>query len=45
MTKELVETIEAAVTSAGSAAAASVDLGDATVVNEVLKEPQKNPRR
>ncbi len=38
VTKELVDTIDAAVASAGSATAASVDLGDATLTNEVLKE-------
>ncbi len=37
VTQELVETIDAAVASAGSAAATSVDLGDGTVTNEVLK--------
>ena len=36
VTRELVETIDAAIASAGSAAAASVDLGDAIVTNEVL---------
>ena len=38
VTKKLVETIDAAVASASSAAAAGVDLGDAKLVNEVLKE-------
>ena len=38
VTKELVETIDAAVAAAGGAAEASVDLGDAAVTAEVLKE-------
>ena len=38
VTKELVETIETAVTAAGSAAATTIDLGDSTFTTEVLKE-------
>ena len=38
VTQELVETIETAVTTAGSAAATTIDLGDSTFTTEVLKE-------